>query len=129
MKALLIALYLLTQPAQAKVPNVVATGVKDFVIRFATFTNGGSCAEENDPGAWIASVADPGAGSCTITIATGSFSTLYGCICNASLNLGVEKYDCSASVASVTEISTHTYVGTTGADVDRAFQVACFGLR
>lgn len=111
-------------PAPVLVGSITSGAVGAERIERATFTNTGSCAVSRQSGSWVSSVADPGAGVCTINLTTGLFSSTPDCVCS-TVDPG---YLCNVTAASTTQLTTNTYVHS-GAATDVGFTIHCMGPR
>lgn len=96
------------------------------VITRAYLTNSGSCAISSNPGSWISSVSDPGAGRCSLTIATGVFNSAPICICGL---VGSVAGSCSIESGATATALTTRVKDDAGSDLDQDFNIQCFGSK
>jgi len=101
-----------------------STGVER--IERAHITNGGSCAISSQSGSWIASVAHPATGRCTLTLASGIFTSAPACVMSPITTGGVSHRIRAANTTTTIEANT---TDTAGAGTDYDFYIMCMGPR
>jgi hypothetical protein len=118
-----------TQNAPVLINSITTKSNTAKVFSVVEFNNSGSCSVASDPEGMIASVSDPGAGLCGVTLTTGFFTAAPKCWCNATLKPLVAAYQCETQFGGSATAGT-TYTATSGgADSDQPFTLFCLGQR
>lgn len=115
-----------TQPAPLLVGSVTSQSTGAERIERAYIANSGSCSVTSQSGTWISSVADPGAGLCTLNFTANTWSSAPSCVVTqANNNQGVAFIATDATTSAIT-IGTNNTSDTAS---DRPFTIHCMGAR
>lgn len=112
------------QNAPQFIGSVISNSLGVERLERAHITNGGSCAIASQSGSWIASVAHPATGRCTLTLTSGMFSSGPTCTMVPITTSGVSHRIRAANTTSTIEANTTDIAGA-GLDVD--FYIMCIG--
>jgi hypothetical protein len=85
------------------------------------------CTVSSQSGSWISSTSG-GASSCTLTIATGTFSSTPTCVCTTDPNT-IASALCRLGTVSTTTVSYDIYNSTSGAGASEPVHLMCMGPR